>query len=160
VNHNLVRGLLTSPKNHQRRRVDMSGQLAEALAAERLRQKAHARNARQAEPRARVPSADRTMVDEANVRHMSYRIPEKGELRRIRFHDLRHTFATLLIVQGESLAYVRDQMGHRSIRVTVDIYGHAVPGRIAPPWIDSMTRRHGTKRQHRGQPEPTSRRWR
>jgi hypothetical protein len=31
-------------------------------------------------------------------------------------------------IQGESLAYVRDQMGHRSIQVTVDIYGHAVPG--------------------------------
>jgi hypothetical protein len=42
--------------------------------------------------------------------------------------DLRHTFATLLILQGESLAYVRDQMGHRSIQVTVDIYGHSVPG--------------------------------
>ncbi len=37
-------------------------------------------------------------------------------------------FATLLILQGESLASVRDQLGHRSIQVTVDIYGHAVPG--------------------------------
>jgi integrase len=31
-------------------------------------------------------------------------------------------------LQGESLAYVRDQMGHHSIKVTVDIYGHLVPG--------------------------------
>lgn len=52
----------------------------------------------------------------------------KAELRRIRFHDLRHTFASLLIQNGESLAYVRDQMGHSSIRVTVDTYGHLVPG--------------------------------
>jgi hypothetical protein len=34
----------------------------------------------------------------------------------------------ILARQGESLTYVRDQMGHRSIQVTVDIYGHAVPG--------------------------------
>jgi len=41
---------------------------------------------------------------------------------------LRHTFATLLLQNGESLAYVRDQLGHSSIRMTVDVYGHLVPG--------------------------------
>jgi integrase len=41
---------------------------------------------------------------------------------------LRHTFASLLIEQGESLAYVRDQMGHSSIQITVDTYGHLIPG--------------------------------
>ncbi len=49
-------------------------------------------------------------------------------MRQIRIHDLRHTFASLLIAQGESLAYVRDQLGHHSIKMTVDIYGHLVPG--------------------------------
>jgi len=38
-------------------------------------------------------SQDGTALDEANVRHMFYRILEKAELRRVRFHDLRHTFA-------------------------------------------------------------------
>lgn len=49
-------------------------------------------------------------------------------MRRIRFHDIRHTFASLLLQQGESLTYVKEQMGHSSIQVTVDIYGHPVPG--------------------------------
>jgi integrase len=52
----------------------------------------------------------------------------KAGLRTIRIHDLRHTYASLLIGQGESLAYVKGQMGHHSIRVTVDTYGHLVPG--------------------------------
>jgi len=52
----------------------------------------------------------------------------KAGLRRIRFHDLRHTFASRLIQNGESLAYVKEQMGHHSIKVTVDVYGHLVPG--------------------------------
>jgi integrase len=52
----------------------------------------------------------------------------KAGLRRIRFHDLRHTFASLLIQNGESLAYVKDQLGHASIKMTVDVYGHLVPG--------------------------------
>ncbi len=57
-----------------------------------------------------------------------YKCLEKAGLRRIRFHDLRHTFATLLLQNGESLAYVKDQLGHSSIRMTVDTYGHLVPG--------------------------------
>jgi integrase len=44
------------------------------------------------------------------------------------FHQLRHSFATLLIAQGESLAYVRDQLGHHSVSLTVDTYGHLLPG--------------------------------
>jgi integrase len=51
-----------------------------------------------------------------------------AELRRVRFHDLRHSFASLLLQNGESLTYVKEQMGHSSINVTVDIYGHLVPG--------------------------------
>ena len=51
-----------------------------------------------------------------------------AKLPEIRFHDLRHTYASLLIQKGESLPYIRDQLGHHSIKVTVDIYGHLVPG--------------------------------
>ena len=65
----------------------------------------------------------------------------------------RHTFGSLLIQQGESLTYVKEQMGHASIQITVDIYGHLVPGgnRAAVDRLDSVTssriqthpRRHG-----------------
>src|SRR5207249_6197070 len=53
---------------------------------------------------------------------------KKAGLHHFRVHDLRHTFASLLIQNGESLAYVKEQMGHHSIQITVDIYGHLVPG--------------------------------
>jgi integrase len=46
-----------------------------------------------------------------------------------RFHDLRHFFASQLIANNETAAYVRDQMGHSSIKVTFDTYGHLFPGR-------------------------------
>jgi len=57
-----------------------------------------------------------------------YKCLKKAGLRQIRFHDLRHTFASLHLQNGESLAYVRDQLGHSSIKITVDIYGHLEPG--------------------------------
>ncbi len=69
-----------------------------------------------------------TALDSANIRHLFHRVLRKAGLRRIRFHDLRHTYASLLIQQGESLAYVKEQLGHSSISVTVDVYGHLVPG--------------------------------
>ena len=62
---------------------------------------------------------------------------EKAGLRKIRFHDLRHTFGSLLIQDGTSFTYVKEQMGHSSIQVTVDVYGHLVPGaNIA--WVDRL----------------------
>ena len=64
-----------------------------------------------------------------NLKHRHFeKCLEKAGLRRIRFHDLRHTLASLLIQNGESLAYVKDQLGHSSIKMTVDVYGHLVPG--------------------------------
>jgi integrase len=48
-------------------------------------------------------------------------------LRRIRFHDLRHTFATLWLDQGESPQYIQVQLGHASSQVTMDRYGHLLP---------------------------------
>ncbi len=45
----------------------------------------------------------------------------------LHFRDLRHFFASMLIAQGESAKYVCGQMGHSSIQVTFDTYGHLFP---------------------------------
>jgi integrase len=43
-------------------------------------------------------------------------------------HSLCHSYATMLLEQGENVAYVRDQLGHASVKTTVDIYSHLTPG--------------------------------
>jgi integrase len=53
---------------------------------------------------------------------------KKAGIRYLKFHGLRHTFASLLLQQGESIVYVQDQMGHYSSELTVSVYGHLVPG--------------------------------
>jgi len=45
-----------------------------------------------------------------------------------RLHILRYTFGSLLLQNGPSVVYVKEQMGHSSIQVTVDSYGHLIPG--------------------------------
>jgi integrase len=53
--------------------------------------------------------------------------PAAGLPERLRFHDLRHTCAALLIANGRHLEEVKDYLGHSSIRVTSDRYGHLFP---------------------------------
>jgi integrase len=48
----------------------------------------------------------------------------RAVLPRIRFHNLGHTYASLLIAQGENAKYIQSQMGHSSISVTMDTYSH------------------------------------
>ena len=59
--------------------------------------------------------------------HIFNPIRRKAGLPDIRFHDLRHFFASMLIAQGESPKYVSDQLGHSNIQITFDTYGHLFP---------------------------------
>src|SRR5207253_5653312 len=52
---------------------------------------------------------------------------ECAGLPRIRFHDLRHSAATLLLGQGVEMKIVQELLGHSSISITADIYGHVLP---------------------------------
>ena len=46
----------------------------------------------------------------------------------MRFHDLRHTFAGFLIAEGAHPRAIMERMGHSSITVTLNTYGHLLPG--------------------------------
>jgi integrase len=79
-----------------------------------------------------------TAAEGGPVHHRNFRrrhfVPAvaRAELDGVRFHDLRHTAASLLIAAGRSLQEVKDQLGHSSIRVTSDRYAHLYPeARIA-----------------------------
>jgi integrase len=56
-------------------------------------------------------------------RHYQPALKDAG-LPKIRFHDLRHTYASLLIEQGENIKYIQTQLGHSSPTVTLNIYSH------------------------------------
>ena len=50
------------------------------------------------------------------------------ELDGVRFHDLRHTYASLMIAAGAHTKLVQEQLGHTSPRITLEVYGHLYPG--------------------------------
>ena len=55
------------------------------------------------------------------------RLLAKHKLRRIRLHDLRHTFATLALELGEHVVVVSDRLGHSTTKLTADTYSHVTP---------------------------------
>jgi integrase len=108
------------------------------------------------------PSPEGSVLDPDNlVKRYFLPIIERSGLRRFRFHDLRHTFGSLLIQGGASLAYVKDQMGHSSIQITVDTYGRLIPGANVN-WVDrldsetSLQQSATDQQQTQGEPIPIS----
>ena len=61
------------------------------------------------------------------VRRSFLPLLERAGLPRIRFHDLRHTAATLLLSQGTHPKVVQERLGHSTIAVTLDVYSHILP---------------------------------
>lgn len=57
-----------------------------------------------------------------------YRALERAPVPRIRFHDLRHTHASLLLAQGTHPKIVSERLGHSTITLTLDTYSHLLPG--------------------------------
>jgi integrase len=63
----------------------------------------------------------------SNVRRQLYRLMDKAKVRRITFHDLRHTHASMLIRSGAQPRVVQAQLGHKDIETTFRYYGHLWP---------------------------------
>ena len=59
-----------------------------------------------------------------SVLHMLHRVLKRAGLPRVRFHDLRHTFATLALQTGVDVKTVSGMLGHYSAGFTLDTYTH------------------------------------
>jgi len=126
VNHNFSRGEFTTTKNKKSRDVEMSLQLTGVLKRLLASKKAKALKDGAGElPELVFLDQEGKRVDSTSfTKRVFHRILEMAGLRRVKFHSLRHSFGSLLIEQGEDLNYVKDQLGHHSITITVDTYGH------------------------------------
>ena len=129
VMRSLSRGELGTPKAGHGRTVDLSQVLAETLG--QLEQSC-IREALLLGWPTRPPwvfcTRAGTPMDESKVRRAMRHVLQQATLP-LHFspHCLRHTYASLMLQQGESLTYVQRQLGHASINLTADTYGKWLP---------------------------------
>lgn len=67
-----------------------------------------------------------SLIEYRNVIRHYKQVIEENELPEIRFHDLRHTVATILLEQGINPKIVQEQLGHGTIKQTMDTYSHVI----------------------------------
>ncbi|NED15628.1 tyrosine-type recombinase/integrase [Streptomyces sp. SID9124] len=77
-------------------------------------------------------------IDPTNLSRTFITLLRKAGLRRIRFHDLRHSTATLLLEQGVELVVIKELLGHAHIGVTATVCAH-VRLRLQRDAIDTLS---------------------
>ena len=72
------------------------------------------------------PSPTGGPISPDSVLHMLHRVLKRAGLPEVRFHDLRHTFATLALQNGVDIKTVSGMLGHYSAGFTLDTYAHVI----------------------------------
>jgi integrase len=132
-------------KNGEDRTVDMSQQLRAELRLWRLKQSQVWMKRGLSRPAVVFPSTVGTPLDDSNVRKAFAAILRKADVRHRNVHAMRHTFISLLLQLGESPAYLQKQAGHKSMDITINVYGHFIPGgnRAAVDRLDDVSPKRG-----------------
>jgi integrase len=120
---------VTPKTTRSRRRIILSQRANDALRAHRDQQTFHRKQlgAEWREPDLVFPGAFGGPVDPSWSRQVFYAALDAAKMPRIRFHDLRHTAATLALTQGVHPKVVSDMLGHSSVGLTLDTYSHLLP---------------------------------
>jgi integrase len=123
--------VFAEPKTIQsRRRVALPATAAIALQRHRVRQREQQVRVGHAWPSVDLvfPAENGEPLDGISVlRSEFYPLLQRADLPRVRFHDLRHTAATLLLSRGVDVKVVSEMLGHSTIAITLAIYYHVRP---------------------------------
>lgn len=117
------------PKTKAGRRViELGPNTIRLLAGHHTRQELESNTPSWEENGLMFPSSKGTPADQRNVNRFFKDLLKQAGLPEIRFHDLRHTAATLMLLNGIPVMIVSRRLGHSKPSVTLDIYGHYLPG--------------------------------
>jgi len=132
--------VFSEPKNASRRTLELPQRALEALRSHRKEQaEEKLRAADYGDSGLVFATGKGTPIDAQNIVNRYFKpLLKRAELPDIRWHDLRHTYATLLLARGTHPTYVQKSLGHASVQLTLDRYSHWMPsmGRNTAEGID------------------------
>ena len=73
-------------------------------------------------------SAEGKPINPSVLSHNFGRIAKRAGLENVRFRDLRHTFASLMLLRGAKPKVISEALGHSSVAFTMDVYSHIIEG--------------------------------
>ena len=119
VRQSLWRGQFQTPKSKSSmRRIDIPEKLAHEIEKWRLASRPNDQDLVFPNTQGRPACHDNVVK-----RHFEPALKRAG-FRHVSFHSLRHTNASMRISAGQNIKYIQTQLGHSSIQITLDIYGH------------------------------------
>ena len=135
---------LKEPKSGKGRRIELSGFALEALQEHRKSMLADG-HYKSDGPVFCAPEGG-FIVKGNFTQRVYWPLQVKAKLPRIRFHDLRHTAATLMLSADVNVKVVSERLGHASVQITLDTYSHVLPSMqaVAAQRMDEFFRQTGT----------------
>jgi integrase len=127
VKRQYSKGRVSTPKNGKSRRVDMSSQLCGTLTD--LQAETFPLGEIDMERFVFTNQAGNPIDLDGWRRRVFDKALTKAELRKIRVHDLRHSYATIRISEGHDIIDVSHQLGHHAESFTLKVYNHWKPGK-------------------------------
>ena len=94
-------------------------------------------------------------IDPCVLTHAFARMAKKADMNGVRFHDLRHTFASLMLLRGAKPKVISEALGHSSVAFTMDVYSHIIEGmqsdamalldEVLPPGVNGLSQKNNAK---------------
>jgi integrase len=90
---------------------------------------------------------DGTPLDPSSITHVFIKVIREAGLK-LRLHDLRHSYASIMLAAGVNVKAISESLGHANIGITLDIYSHLLPGvgrtaaerfdKLLKPWLGDI----------------------
>lgn len=128
VNKQIYRGVTQTTKTGKERFVDISASLLQVMKEHKLKNKIltkyvfHNYQGQPLHPWNMENTYFKPLLKECNEV-----LDKDNQIEKLRFHDLRHTYATYLLSKGIPVKYVQEQLGHATARMTLDTYASVMP---------------------------------
>lgn len=122
VTKTLHKGILTTPKTKNSiREIKVPIKLMEVLKDLKEKSNPNEMNLVFSQSNGKFLDADNVIKRRFN------KVLDGAGVARVRFHDLRHTYASLLLAKDMNIKYIQKQMGHASFEITMNTYAHLMP---------------------------------